>query len=102
MIENSFSETRLVLFEEEHSNHVIQGFIVAEKNIIFEVTEFDLVQGLISLLASYYVFHLNYPKSLPANLLLLLMQEHLIEDKTTAKKLAKYTTFIRSILKDSV
>jgi len=34
-----------------------QGFIIAEKNVLFEITDFMIVEGLTSLLASYYVYY---------------------------------------------
>lgn len=43
-----------------------QGYIVAEKAMLFEVTDFNITEGLVSLLASYYAYYISYPKSSPA------------------------------------
>jgi hypothetical protein len=72
--------------------------VVAEKSLIFEVTDFSVIDGIISLLASYYVFHVNYPRSVPAQSLLLFFQEYLVEQvETTAKKSARYRAMANSI-----
>ena len=55
----TFPEPRLLLFGSENNLKDAQGFIVAEKQILFEVDEFNLVDGLISLIASYYVFYVS-------------------------------------------
>ena len=52
----SFSEPRLIIFKDS-----AQGFIVAEKEILFEVTDFSVCDGVVCLIASYYVFHVDYP-----------------------------------------
>ena len=59
----AFAEPRLVIFRGDSP----QGFVVAEKEIVFEVTQFCVCDGIVSLLASYYAFYVNYPKSVVAN-----------------------------------
>ena len=49
----SFPEPRLVIFTREYNLKEAQGFIVAEKQILFEVDSFTLVDGLASLIAAY-------------------------------------------------
>ena len=51
--------------------------------MVFEVIEFSVVDGLIALLASYYIFHVNYAKSTPALSLMLFLY-------TIRKKPARY------------
>lgn len=46
--ERSFSEPRLVIFHDIRDTKNDQAFIVAEKEIIFEVTSFSLEEGLLS------------------------------------------------------
>jgi len=72
-----------------------QGFIIAEKNVLFEITDFTIAEGLTSLLASYYVYYISYPKSSPGTGILLFMQELLlcIPDNST-KKTSKYSSLI--------
>lgn len=77
--QNVFSEPRLVLIQSDvNEGDIIQGFIVAEKTLVFEITEFSVVDGLIALLASYYIFHVNYAKSTPALSLMLFLQEQVM------------------------
>ena len=78
---------------------ISQGFVVSEKNIVFEITNFSVINGLISLLASYYVFHVNYPTSVPAQSLLLFLQEALLEHPIEhgIKKTARYRATINSL-----
>ena len=65
-----------------------QGFIVAEKEILFEVTNFSIVEGLVCSIASYYAFFVSYPKSSPATGILLFIQEMLLCNRDdTVKKL---------------
>lgn len=76
MLEHTYSEPRLVHFLSDSEDAAIsQGLIVAEKNVLFEITDFSIINGLISFLATYYVFHVNYPKSVPAQSLLLFLLE---------------------------
>lgn len=97
--EKTFNEPRLVIFTNGGSQ-ALQGFIVAEKTQLFEVDDFNISEGMISLLASYYAFYINYPKSLPASGVLLFMQEHLLcMPDTSAKKTSTYSTLI-DYLKD--
>ena len=67
--EHVFPEPRLVFFEDEDtSSGLSQLFVVAEKSLILEVTsEASVLQGLCALIAVYYVFLVNYPKSVPAS-----------------------------------
>ena len=77
--QNVFSEPRLVLIQSDvNEGDIIQGFIVAEKTLVFEITEFSVVDGLIALLASYYIFDVNYAKSTPALSLMLFLQEQVM------------------------
>ena len=75
-----------------------QGFIIAEKQVLFEVDSFTLTDGLISLIASYYVFYVSYPKSSPATGVLLFIQEILLgQADVTTKKTSKYIGLINSV-----
>ena len=76
MKEKTFMKLRLVIFREGKGN---QGFIVAEQGEIFEITEFTLVEGLISLIATYYALQISCPKITVAAMELLFIQEALLE-----------------------
>ena len=71
-------EPRLVIFVNEQDIRNAQGFIIAEKQVLFEVDSFTLTDGLLSLIASYCVFYVSYPKSSPATGVLLFIQEVLL------------------------
>ena len=103
MLEHTYSEPRLVLFLSDSEDAAIsQGLIVAEKNILFEITDFSIIDGLISHLATYYVFHVNYPKSVPAQSLLLFLQEIILENpEPIQKKSARYRATVNAIKKAS-
>ncbi len=99
--EKVFPEPRLVIFGRESSTRDTQGFIIAEGEVLFEVDNFTILEGVTSLLASYYVFYVSYPKSSLAAGVLLFFQEVLLQEPDiTVRKTAKYTTLINSILKE--
>ena len=51
------------------------------------------------LIAVYYAFYVQYPKSAPARSFLLFIQEILLEKQDmTIKRTAKYTSFINTLL----
>ena len=96
--EKAFSEPRLVIFVNKQDVKNAQGFIIAEKQVLFEVDSFTLTDGLISLIASYYVFYVSYPKSSPATGVLLFIQEILLgQADVTTKKTSKYIGLINSV-----
>ena len=62
------------------------------------MTDFSIVEGLVSLLASYYIFHVNYPKSIPA-----FIQEYLLGVIDPAiRKPARYKAFVNSLKKSDL
>ena len=54
------------------------------------------MKGMTQLSATYFTFHVNYPKSVPAQSFLMFIQEMLL-DHTKMKRSAKYRTFISAI-----
>lgn len=88
-------EPRLVIFKDGENS---QGYIIAEQEVMFEVDEFSVVDGLISLIATYYSLYISYPKSTIAAMELLFIQEVLLGvDDGAPKKTIKYTSLINSI-----
>ena len=77
-----------------------QGVIVAEKEVLFDVivNGFSVVDGLIALLAAYYVFYVKYPKSTPAAGFLLFLQEIILDSPERSKKTSTYASLINSII----
>lgn len=87
-------EPRLVIFRDGENS---QGYIVAEQEVMFEVDGFTVVDGLISLIASYYSLYISYPKSTIAAMELLFIQEALLGvDDGASKKTVKYASLINS------
>ena len=94
--EKTFPEPRLVIIGDGENS---QGFIVAEKQILLEVDGFNILEGLITLLASYYVFYVSYPKSGPAAGTLLFLQEVVLNEQAQViRKPARYSSLINSVL----
>ena len=91
-----FVEPRMVIFKDT-SNSL--SYIVAEKEVLFEVNNCAIVDCLTSLIASYYVMDISYPKSSIAAAELLFIQEILlgVSNKDTKKKI-KYTSLFNSIV----
>jgi len=57
------------------------------------------MEGIITLFATYYVYDVSYPKSLPAMSFLLFIQEVLLEIKDNhARHSAKYKAFVNTLL----
>ena len=99
LVEKTFSEPRLITFHDVADKTNNQAFIVAEKEIVFEVTSFSLEEWLLSLIDAYYAFFVKYrPKSSPAASTLIFMQEILLELPDASKKTAKYKALVNSIL----
>lgn len=74
--------------------------VIVENEVLFEIPKFDVLAGLTSLIATYYIFDISYPKPAAAVNLLLFVQEVLMEkpmtDKTV-KKTAAYRALINSL-----
>ena len=57
-----------------------------------------MMKGMTQLSATYFTFHVNYPKSVPAHSFLMFIQEILLDQKDTKMKHSvKYRTFISAI-----
>ena len=66
--------------------------------MLFEVDGFTVVEGLISLIASYYAFYASYPQASPVAGVLLFVQEALLgQPDITNKKTSKYISLINSV-----
>ena len=76
--EKTFSEPRLAIFVEPKNPVQPHGVIIAERKVIIHFDDFTVKKGLLYLIAIYYVFYINYPKSVPASGLLLFIQEVLL------------------------
>ena len=100
LTEKTFAEPRLMIFTDHKDRKECQG-IIAENIVIFRMNEFTPRKGLLFLIAMYYIYDINYPKSCPASALLLFVQELLLDSQEASlKKPAKYSQFIDSILQE--
>lgn len=95
-----FTEPRLVIFANKSDLTTAQGFVCAEKLLFFEVTEFSVISGIVSLIAAYYCYYVRYPKPLAARMFLLFIQEMLLEepDDTGIRRSAKFTELVNYVL----
>ena len=107
IIFKSASDTQGFLFIFSFINNIYnvfycyKGFIVAEESILFEVDNFSAIEGMLSLIASYYILHIGYPtRSLRAASFLLFLQEMIVGiHEPTARKTSKYNKVI-DLVKD--
>ena len=94
--DKGFPEPRLLMIGQDKNR---QGFIVAEKQVLLEVEDFSILEGLITLLCSYYVFYVKYPKSAPAAGLLLFLQEVILDEPAKhVRKPARYNALVNAVL----
>ena len=78
-----------------------QGFFLAEQDIMFEIPDFTVVNGLISLLAAYYIYDISYPKAFAAGNFLLFLQECILENRDRKVKHAvRYNDFVNTVMQD--
>lgn len=77
--EKAYTEPRLVIFLNKANPSLTQGFVAAEKELLFEVSDFTVTEGIISLIATYWAYHIQYPKPLPSLNFMLFVQEVLLE-----------------------
>ena len=76
-----------------------QRFIVAEKPSLLEVDNFSIIDGLTTLLASFYVHYVGYTKSGPAAGLLLFLQEIILNKPAKhVRKPAHYSSLVNAML----
>lgn len=82
--EKLFPEPRLIVFTTEGGRlKEAQGMIVVENEILFEIENFNIVSGLTSLIASYFVFDVSYPKpTTVSNFLLFILMDKVNNDKS--------------------
>lgn len=91
--EKVFPEPRLILITREGGMKDAQGRIVEENEITFEINNFNVLNGITSLIATYYAFDVSYPKPATASSLLLFIQEALMDKVNTDKSLKKTAAY---------
>jgi len=97
--EKVFPEPQLLVFADESCPEKATGCLVAEKEILYKIPGFSVIEGIISLIASYYTFFVSYPASSPARYFLLFLQEILLGKKEAGvKRPSKYTELLNKVL----
>ena len=96
----TFSESRLIIYVNKSNPSLAQGFIATEKELLFEIDNFSISEGIVSFIATYYCYYIMYPKSLPAQSFLLFVQEILLKEKAVSgvKQSSKYSKLVNFIL----
>ena len=88
----AFSEPRHVVFLTEDNVQNGQGFVIAEKTILYEVDNFSVCEGIVALITADYIFYVPYPKSSSAAVYTRGIQD------VNVRKTSKYTSLINSVL----
>ncbi len=86
-------EPRLVIFESE--DFILQTFISAENDCLVEVPATTIVEGLVYLMAAYYVFNVAYPKLYQP--LLYMVQDFVMDKSDNGKRPTRYASFAATI-----
>lgn len=94
--EKVFPEPRLIIFTREETIKDAQGMIIVENEVLLDIEKFDVLAGLISLIATYYIFDVSYPKLAAATNFLLFLQEVLM-GKPNTDKTVKRTAAYRAL-----
>ena len=83
-------EPRIIIFEDDES--ILQMFIVGENDSLIELpTTSTIGQGLVYLMAAYYVFNVGYPK--PYQPLLYFIQDFIMNKTDNGKRPTRYSSF---------
>ena len=93
--EKGFPEPRLLIIKQEKN---YQGFIIAEKQILLEDDNFSIIDGLTTLLTSYYVYYVRYPKSGPVADFFFLQEIILNKPAKHVRKPARYSSLVNAVL----
>jgi hypothetical protein len=83
-------EPRLLVVVEE--GHMQQMFVSIEGDMVVDICSEKLVDGLIHLMASYYVFDVSYPTSCKSSLLF--FQDFLMKMPDKARRPTRYVSYI--------
>lgn len=70
-------------------------FIVGENDNLMELPTTTIGQGLVYLMASYYVFNVDYPK--PYQPLLYFIQDFIMDKADNGKRPTRYSSFAATL-----
>ena len=93
---STFSEPNLLVFVNPEKTEIEQIFLCAERDLLMEVqnsTKLQLIDGLVHLMAAYYVFNVAYPSACKATFYFL--QDIIMKKgETGAHRPIRYSTFL--------
>ena len=86
-------EPRLIIFEEDDT--IVQMFIAGEDDNLMELPVISIGEGIVYLMAAYYVFSVEYPN--PYKPLLFFFQDFIMDKADNGKRPTRYATFAATI-----
>ena len=86
-------EPRLVIFESDNS--IVQMFIACEDDDLMELPATTIGEGITYLMATYYVFGVEYPN--PYKPLLYFFQDLIMDKGDNGKRPTRYASFVATI-----
>ena len=84
-------EPRLVIIHDD--KEIQQIFVCAENNVIMEVPTNKFIDGIVHLMAAYYVFNVQYPNFCKPTL-----QDIIMNMNDKGRRPTRYSTFISHYL----
>ena len=91
--ESPIMERRLLVFTDDGA--LSQMMVCAENEELFEVPGETLLEGIMHLMAAYYVYNVEYPRGCKG--LLYFFQDILMERSGSGKRPTRYKTFINRL-----
>ena len=88
-------EPHLLIFEDEDGDSIVQMFIVGEDDQLMELPASTIDGGMVYLMAAYYVFSVEYPKSYQP--LLYFIQDFIMDKADNGKRPTRYASFASTI-----
>ena len=89
------NEPSLIVYSDPDDDEIKQQFLIAEHEVIYELTTTKLIDGLVLLMAMYYVFDVSYNFRCKATMFFL--QDVLMQCQDDVPRPTRYTTFINSL-----
>ena len=86
-------EPHLIIFEEDDT--IVQLFIAGEDDNLMELPVISIGEGIVYLMAAYYVFSVEYPN--PYKPLLFFFQDFIMDKADNGKRPTRYATFAATI-----
>lgn len=84
-----------MVFQDDET--ILQIFVCAENVVVLEVPTNSFIDGLIHLMAAYYVFNVQYPNFCKPTLLFI--QDILLALPDKSHRPTRYSTFVSNFMK---